>query len=120
MGKRGQCGWLGLGRRRLIFKREYGEDILRGGKTLTIRLYSPLKSGDTVDIVVGPMKVGTALIESVEVKKVKDLTDNDAIADGFTNRDELLKALKKIYKSKISDRTEVKLIKFKLLGRGSS
>ncbi len=107
-------------RRRLLFKKEYGEGILKGTKTSTIRLSSTLKKGDEVEIVAGRVKLGVARIEDVEVKKVKELTDEDAHADGFKSKEELMRALKRIYGRKISEGTEVKLIRFKMLGNSSS
>jgi len=104
-------------KKRLIFKKEYGSAILEGKKTSTVRLTSQLKKGDTVDIIAGKIKIGTATIEDVEVKKLKELTDEDAIMDGFKNREELIRTLKRLYRKKISDNSEVKLIKFKLIGR---
>ena len=103
--------------KKLIFKQIYGEDILEGRKTSTIRLTSNLKKGDIVEIRAGMIKLGTAIIENVEVKEVKDLTDEDARVDGFKDRNELIKELKKIYGKRIDETTEVKLIRFKLIGR---
>lgn len=105
-------------RRRLLFKKEYGAGIINGTKTSTVRLSSSLKAGDEVDVIAGKVKLGVAKIESVEVKKIRELTDEDAIMDGFKNRDELVKALKRIYGKKISDSTEVKLIKFRMIDSG--
>ncbi len=102
-------------RKALVFKKEYGKPILLGRKTLTIRLNSNLKEGDIVEVKAGGVILGKALIEEVKVKKILELTDEDAINDGFRNKEELLKALKNIYKGRISASTEVKLIKFKLL-----
>ncbi|PUA32835.1 MAG: hypothetical protein B7O98_05205 [Zestosphaera tikiterensis] len=102
-------------RKTLAFKKEYGKPILLGRKTLTIRLNSNLKEGDVVEVRAGGVVLGKALIEEVKVKKVLELTDEDAVNDGFRSREELLRALKNIYKDRISASTEVKLIKFKLL-----
>ena len=103
-------------KKKLIFKQMYGPDILEGKKTSTIRLYSPVKKGDVVEIRAGKVRIGTAVIEDVEVKEVRELTDEDAGRDGFNSREELIKALRKIYGKRISNTTEVKLIKFRLLG----
>ncbi len=105
-----------MAKKKLIFKQMYGPDILEGRKTSTIRLYSPVKKGDVVEIRAGKVRIGTAVIEDIEVKEVRELTDEDASRDGFSNREELIKALRRIYGKRISDTTEVKLIKFRLLG----
>lgn len=106
-------------RKRMTFKAAYASDILEGRKESTIRLNTSLKKGDVVDIVAGMVKIGTARVESVEEKSVSQLTDEDARRDGFETREELVRALKRIYGKKIGDETRVKVIRFKLLGRGS-
>ncbi len=84
-------------------------------KVTTIRLVSNVKVGDLVDIIAGDLKVGTAIVENVEVKKLRDLTDIDAINDGYNTKEELIKDLLKIYGKKVSNDSEVKIIHFKLL-----
>ncbi len=102
-------------RKRLIFKKEYAADIISGKKTSTVRMTSSLKAGDEVELYAGGIWLGTAKIKEVEVKKVRELTDEDALRDGFSNRDELVKTLKKIYGNRgLSESTEVKLIRFRL------
>lgn len=104
-------------RRKLIFREAYGEDILLGRKVATVRLNSPVRVGEVVDIVAGRVHIGRALITGVEVKKVSQLSDEDAVLDGFSSREELITELRSIYGRAISDSTEVKVIKFMLLGR---
>ena len=104
-----------MGRKKLIFKKEYAANIISGRKTSTIRMASNLRAGESVELYAGRIWLGIAEIESVEVKKVRDLTDEDAIRDGFSTRDELVSALKRLYQNKgLSDSTEVKLIRFRL------
>jgi hypothetical protein len=105
-------------RKRITFKRAYAADILEGRKESTVRLNTNLKKGDIVDIISGIIKIGTAKVELIEEKTVSQLTDEDAKKDGFRTREELVKALRKIYGNKIDDSTRVKVIHFKLLGRG--
>ena len=107
-------------RKKLIFKKEYGPDILDGKKMSTVRLSTKIKKGETVEIIAGKIKIGTAKVEDIETKKVEDLTDDDAKLDGFKNKEELIKALRRIYGKRISNETEVKLIKFKLVGNDIS
>jgi hypothetical protein len=106
--------------KKLIFKKEYGPDILDGKKVSTVRLFTKIKKGEIVEIIAGRIKIGTARVENVETKKVEDLTDDDARLDGFRNKEELVKALRKIYGKRINSETEVKLIKFKLVGSNES
>lgn len=103
-------------RKALVFKKEYGRSIILGKKTTTIRLRSNVKKGDIVDVRVGDVHVGRAIIEDVITKKISELTDADARNDGFRNKEDLLTELRKIYgKHRITDDTEIKLIKFRLL-----
>lgn len=105
-----------MGRKKLTFKKEYAPDIISGKKTSTVRMTSSLKVGDEVELYAGGIWLGTAKIKGVEVKKVRKLTDEDALKDGFNSRDELVKTLKRIYRSKgLSESTEVKLIRFRLM-----
>lgn len=103
-------------RKTLVFKKEYGRSIILGKKTTTIRLRSNVKKGDIVDVRVGDVHVGRAVIEDVVTKKISELTDIDAKNDGFKNKEDLLNELKRIYGvHKIREDTEIKLIKFRLL-----
>lgn len=104
-------------RRRLVFKAAYGESIALGVKVATVRLNSNVKVGEVVEVFAGGSYLGNAVITGVEVKKVSQLTDEDARLDGFRSREELVRELKNIYGRSLSDSTEVKVIRFKLLGR---
>jgi hypothetical protein len=104
-------------RRRLVFKEEYWESISLGRKVSTVRLNSPARVGDVVDIVAGRKYVGVAVVTGVEVKKVSQLTEEDAKLDGFDSREELVAKLREIYGKAVTDSTEVKIVRFKLLGR---
>ncbi len=101
--------------KKLSFRKEYGRDIMLGRKTTTARLHTNLKKGDIVNVKVGNIHVGKALIENVTTKKVRDLTDTDAMNDGFKDREEMINGLKKIYGKRVTEGTEIKLIRFKLL-----
>ena len=102
-------------KKKLQFKKEFGKGIASGRKTSTIRLSSSLREGDEVVVFAGNEELGIAKIEGVEAKRVKDLTNEDALRDGFRSKEELIRALRKIYGSRITDKTEVKLIKFKMM-----
>lgn len=106
-------------RKALVFKKEYGRSLVLGKKTTTVRLRSNLREGEVVDVRVGDVHVGRAYIENVITKRVCELSDVDALNDGFRSREDLISELKKIYgKSRITDDTEVKIIKFRLLSIG--
>lgn len=100
-------------RKRLNFKKEYKWKILSGAKTSTIRLRTNLKVGDEAYLVVGGETIGVARITRIDRKRVSDLTNLDAVKDGFGSLSELLKALRKHYKS-IKPSTIISIIRFKL------
>lgn len=104
-------------RRKLVFKEAYKEGIILGTKVTTVRLKSDVKVGEIVDVFAGRCYLGSALVTSVEAKRVSQLSDEDAKLDGFRSREELVRELKNIYGKLITDATEVKVIKFKLIGR---
>ncbi len=102
-------------RKKLVFKSKYARDILLRRKVATIRLLSNVNVGDVVDVIAGHLKVGTAVVEGVAVKKLRDLDEIDALMDGYRSKDDLLRDLRKIYGNKIRDDTEVKIVYFRLL-----
>lgn len=102
--------------KRLVFRLGYAESILKGEKRTTIRLKSIYSPGEVVEVYVGSARVGRAVIREVIRKRLSDLGDEDARADGFGDREELLKELMKIYGKKIlSKNPEMYVIHFCLL-----
>ncbi|RLF86800.1 ASCH domain-containing protein [Thermococci archaeon] len=98
--------------RNLKFDGKYKDLLLSGKKRATIRVGKVnLKSGDEVLIHSGGYVIGKAKIRKVEKKRVSELTEEDAIMDGFKNKEELLDALKEHYKNIKSD-TEVTVVEF--------
>ena len=104
-------------RKVLKFKKKYATGLEEGIKTSTIRRNTNLKEGDIVDIMVGNDVIGTAKIFMVEKKKLKELTLSDAKMDGFKSLKDLKKALKRIYGRKITDETELYIIRFDFKSR---
>ena len=100
----------------LTFAKIYKERILSGKKSSTVRLRSTLKKGEIVDIVIGGERIGKAKILSVRKVLVRDLTNKDAMRDGFRDKRSLLKALKRHY-SNITEDSMVYLISFDILER---
>ncbi|MCX8185675.1 MAG: ASCH domain-containing protein [Sulfolobales archaeon] len=98
-----------------MFKSKYFRDLLLGRKTTTIRLTSKVSVGDVVELVAGNLKVGTAIIERIKTKRLDELTDQDALNDGYRSKDELIRDLIKIYGDRIRGNLEVKIIYFRLL-----
>ncbi|WP_297508967.1 ASCH domain-containing protein [Thermococcus sp.] len=104
--------------RHLEFDGRYAEAILRGKKRATVRLgrRPNLKEGDEVLIHSGGYALGKAVIERVESKTVGELTEEDAFLDGFSSREELVKALKEHYKW-VRDDSPAHVIVFRLVER---
>ena len=97
--------------KQLNFKKEYKETLRSGKKITTIRMKTNLKPKEIVEIVAGGESCGYARIKSIVRKKISEINDKDAKKDGFKNRRELLRALKKIY-GKITPETHVYIIRF--------
>jgi len=104
-------------RKHLFFDGRYIEKILKEEKTSTIRVgkYS-IKKGRSFYIHAKGHVIGKAIVTNVRIKPLKELTDEDAKRDGFKNRKELLKALKKHY-GKLDKDTPVTIIEFKMEDR---
>jgi len=75
---------------------EYVEALLSGVKKGTIRL-GVVKPDKELLIHSRGRIVARAIVESVEYRRVSELTDEDARLDGFPNRDALVRALKRLY-----------------------
>ena len=65
------------------------------------------------------MVLGIAVVKSVRRKRVKDLSDDDALRDGFSNRGELIRALRKHYPW-LNENSVVYLVEFEWLRRFDS
>lgn len=102
--------------KKLVFKLDYAGKILSGEKTTTIRLSTDLSEGDIVEVYVGHVRVGKALIKRVYRKRLSSLSDEEVRSDGFKSREDLVRVLSKIYGSKrINSDPEVYVIEFRLL-----
>ncbi|RLI86592.1 MAG: ASCH domain-containing protein [Archaeoglobales archaeon] len=102
---------------KINFDAEFVERILEGKKITTIR--KGIKSypiGKVVELTVNYKPFAVARVVKVVVKRVKELTNEDAIRDGFENRDQLMNALRRIY-GEIDERDFVTIVHFNLLDR---
>ena len=100
---------------RINFDAEYVRPIIRGEKVTTIR--KGIKSypvGRIVDLTVNYTPFARAKVEKVVVKRVGELTDEDAKRDGFESREELIRALRRIY-GDIKDNDFVTIVHFKIV-----
>ena len=101
--------------KRINFDSEYVEAIIEGKKITTIRKgIKRYPVGRIVELTVDNKPFAKARVDKVVVKRVRELTDEDAKKDGFDNRDELIEALKRIYGS-IKDSEFVTIVHFTLV-----
>jgi hypothetical protein len=67
----------------IMVKKEFAELILKGVKTTTIRLGKVVPRSREIIIHSGGRPIAKAIIESIEYKKVKELTVEEANSDGY-------------------------------------
>lgn len=84
----------------LLFKKKFLPAIRRGEKTQTIRLWRwrMMRAGQRSYI----PGAGYIRIDQVEQVRLEDLTDEDAIPDGFVTADALRSEIQEIYADKIA------------------
>ncbi|RLI75698.1 ASCH domain-containing protein [Archaeoglobales archaeon] len=102
-------------RNRINFDEEYVKIILDGKKRTTIR--KGLKNypvGKIVEFTSNNKVFCKARILKAVVKRLKELNDKDAIDDGFENKEELVKALKRIY-GEVRDDEFVTIVHFEVV-----
>ncbi len=103
----------------MLIDSAYKSKILRGDKVTTIRYGNyEAKPGSEVYLVVRPSDttVAKVRITKVKKKKVKELTNEDAELDGFSDVKELLRELNKIY-GELYGNDEVTIIGFEVTKR---
>ncbi len=90
----------------LLFKQKFHDAIRRGEKTQTLRNWKTqhVKSGQK-DVIPG---VGPIMIDSVEKVLLDELTDADAIPDGFPTAEALKNELRDIYGDDLSNLYKVR------------
>ena len=103
-------------RRHLMVRGEFVKPILEGVKKATIRLGIVVPKYDEIIIHGGGRPIAKARITEVIHKKVSELTDSDAALDGFSGREKLIEALKKVY-GRVSPDDVVTIIKFEVIQR---
>jgi len=95
---------------------EYARLLLSGKKKATIRLGRVIPKYDEVIIHSWGRPIAKAKIVRVTYKKVRDLTDEDARKDGFSNREELINELRSVY-GDIKPDDDVTIIELKIIQR---
>jgi hypothetical protein len=96
--------------RHLMLSPRYLKALYEGRKKSTIRP-GVLRVGDKVYIHSKGRIVAVAHVEQVLYKRVKELTDEDAVLDGFKSREELVAYLKKRYPG-LRDGAIVTIVRF--------
>jgi len=98
--------------RHLQFLKKYKDALLSGEKKLTIRVTKPnLRRGDIFIAHCGGKVIGKFRVTDIYVKKLKDITDEEARLDGFSSKEELIRELKNYYKNLGEDK-ELVIIRF--------
>jgi len=101
-------------RGRLKFDKRFIADILSGRKRATVRKSRKAEPGDIVVLESDDGPFAIAYVESVRVVKLRELSDEIAQRDGFSDRGELLRALRHYY-GFIGEDDEFYLIEFRVL-----
>jgi len=99
-----------------MVKGKYVKDLLEGRKTATIRYGIVKPKYSEVIVHGGGRPVAKIRIKRVYHKKVKELTDQDALKDGFNSVKELIEELKKVY-HQITGDDWVTIIEFEVVQR---
>lgn len=103
----------------LRFKAKYLRQLLFEGKKTTIRKGIVTPKTPAVYLESDGKIYGEATIKGVRFTKLSELTDEDALRDGFESRKELVKALQEIY-PELSEDDWVTIISFSDVTRYSS
>jgi hypothetical protein len=88
-----------------LLRKEMNGGVLKGEWKIPIRteMFVYVTEADSVEEGKTDHKIGVAKILSCEIKKVKDLTDKEAKAEGYKDRKELIEAVKHWHKAKDED-----------------
>lgn len=97
----------------LLFKKKFLPAIRQGEKTQTIRLWKwrMMRAGQRSYI----PGAGYIRIDQVEQVRLEDLTDQDAIPDGFATADALRTEINEIYAEKVAAGYQAYRVVFHLL-----
>lgn len=97
----------------LLFKKKFLEDIRAGRKTQTIRVWKfrHMRAGQLT------YTPGVGYIEITEVKPVtlEELTDADAVPDGFANAEDLRAEIRRLYSPEQLRERKVFRLRFRVL-----
>lgn len=96
----------------LLFKKKFLDAIRRGEKTQTVRLwkFSRMKGGQRSYI----PGVGYIRIMAVDAVRLDELTDTDAVLDGFASADLLRREIEQLYPDQLAAGYQAFRIRFRL------
>jgi len=103
--------WLG---KHLMIKSKFAKDIISGKKRATIRLGKVEVKANEFLIHSGGRIIARAKLKNVRYKKVKELSDEDALLDGLSSREELIDELRNYYNN-VTDDDIVTIIEFEVI-----
>jgi hypothetical protein len=97
----------------LLFKKKFLEQIRRGEKTQTIRLWKfrRMRAGQRSYI----PGAGYIQITAVDEVALADLTDEDAIRDGFSTADALRREVQELYPKQLAEGHRAYRLIFRLM-----
>jgi hypothetical protein len=100
----------------LLFKKKFLEAIRRGEKTQTIRLWEHrrMRAGQRSYI----PGVGYIHVAAVEEVLLDDLTDADAVPDGFPTADALRAEIARLYPGQLAEGHKAYRVVFRVLPSG--
>jgi hypothetical protein len=101
----------------LMMRKEYGDMVLEGKKTSTIRLGYIIPKKKEIIIHSGGRPIAKAIIDEVIHKKLSELDDEDVIREGYNSKRELFRELRKIYGRNISKDSIITIIRFHVTER---
>ncbi len=103
-----------------MVKGRFADLILDGRKTTTIRIGIVKPRYKEIIIHGHGRPLAKAEIVGIKVKKARELTEEDAMRDGFRSPEELIKALEELYSATIRPDTKLTIIEFRVKQRFDS
>ena len=100
----------------LRVKRRYVGGILSGAKRSTIRLGIIRLTSNRLYVECGGLVYGEVIVDSIKYAKLSELSEEDAVVDGFESLGEMREALTGIYPG-IGDEDWVTVIRFRLVAK---
>ncbi len=96
----------------LLFKKQFLTAIRQGSKTQTVRLWKHcrMKRGQRSYI----PGVGYIYVQAVDAVQLADLTDTDALADGFPTADRLRQEIAALYPEALAAGCQAYRVRFRL------